>query len=284
MIKQTIEKFKNLDVINLYNNGYSLNKLQSFCQSDKKTIRDYLLANDIEVKGLSSKVPVNKNILGLSRTDKKFNSKKFDSIDTEEKSYWLGFLFADGYISNKEFVVGLGLQASDVVHLHKFNRFMECEYNYVTYCFKKTNNKIYDAYKWSIRNENLWNTLNNYGCIPNKSLVLKFPSTTIFKDISLIKHFIRGYWDGDGCISLTTKSNSINVLGTEQFLNELKSYIPYLKNKKLYQRNKDKNTFILQTTGINAEETIRFLYQDATVYLDRKYKKYLDLPFMQVIV
>lgn len=33
----------------------------------------------------------------LSTLDYKLNYNKFDKIDTEEKAYWLGFLFADGY-------------------------------------------------------------------------------------------------------------------------------------------------------------------------------------------
>lgn len=54
---------------------------------------------------------------------------------------------------------------------------------------------------WYVTNYHLWNTLNNYGCIPNKSLTLKFPDESIFKSKDLIRHFIRGYFDGDGCFS-----------------------------------------------------------------------------------
>lgn len=279
MLKRTIEKFEKFNVIDLYvKKKCSLNQLQSLVQSDKRSIRDYLLANDIEVSGISDKtIKPDKNILGLGKSDKRFNIDKFSLIDTEEKAYWLGFIFADGYISEKTFTFELGLQASDVVHLHKFNRFMECTDNNVHYHPKITENKIYDGYRWTIRNEKLWNTLNSYGCVPNKSLILEFPHNKIFKDQSLIKHFIRGYWDGDGCITITPTTKITSVLGTENFLNTLKSHVPTIVNKKLYKHNsKNEKTFVIQVGAKKAYKTLKYLYEDATIYLDRKYEKYKD--------
>jgi hypothetical protein len=279
MLKSTIEKFERLNVIRLYvDEKFSLNQLQNIIQSDKRTIRDYLLANDIEVNGIiSSTIIPNKNILGVCKSDKRFNYNKFDIIDTEEKAYWLGFIFADGYVSNKEFTFELGLKASDVGHLHKFNRFIECVDNNIKYHPKITIDKIYDSYRWNIRNEKLWNALNSYGCTPNKSLILKFPNIEIFKDKLLIRHFIRGYWDGDGCISFTPKTKIISVLGTVEFLNEMKIYVPTLINNNIYKhKSKNDKTFSIQTNFRKAYETLKYLYNDSTIYLDRKYEKYLD--------
>lgn len=278
MLKRTIEKFERFGVIDLYvNQKYSLNQLQSLVQSDKRAIRDYLLANDIEVSGIISNNKPDKNILGLSKSDKRFNFDVFKTIDTEEKAYWLGFIFADGYINKDGATFELGLQAKDVEHLHKFNRFVECVDNNVHYHPKKTENKVFDLYRWNIRNVNFWNSLNEIGCVPNKSLILKFPNETIFKDKKLIKHFIRGYWDGDGCITFTPKTKIINVLGTIEFLTVLKTHIPSLVGKKVYKHNSINNkTFSLQTSNKKAYETLKYLYQDATIFLERKYDKYLD--------
>lgn len=54
----------------------------------------------------------------------KFNEHIFDCIDTEEKAYWLGFIFADGYISSTNYSFELSLKSSDIEHLNKFNIFM----------------------------------------------------------------------------------------------------------------------------------------------------------------
>ena len=37
------------------------------------------------------------------------NSNVFEKIDTEEKAYWLGFLYADGYINEEHNFITLVL-------------------------------------------------------------------------------------------------------------------------------------------------------------------------------
>ena len=58
---------------------------------------------DIKITNTHGKVP--------------FNECSFDTIDTEEKAYWLGFMYADGYISSKNNQIGLSLAVKDIEHL-----------------------------------------------------------------------------------------------------------------------------------------------------------------------
>ena len=117
----------------------------------------------------------------------KFNENIFDVIDTEEKAYWLGFIFADGYISKynknskKDYHFELSLSANDTEHLNKFNKFMGHISNNVHINDANCNNKICKRCRWSVRNKHLWEILNFYGCTPQKSLTLKFPDESIFK-------------------------------------------------------------------------------------------------------
>jgi len=242
--------------------------------SEKRTIRDYLLLNGIEVSGLKNpNMVLNKKALGLGKSDKRFAFRKFDVIDTEEKAYWLGFIFADGWVSSDGFNFELGLQAKDVGHLHKFNRFMECEDNNVKYHPKITETKTYDSYRWAMKSEHLWKALNNLGCVPKKSLILDFPKESIFKDPSLIRHFIRGYWDGDGCLCFTQNTHIVSVLGTKKFLIGLKKYVPNLQKANIYKRQ---NIYSIQKSCKSAYDILAYLYQDSSIHLDRKYEKYLD--------
>ena len=57
-----------------------------------------------------------------SKTNKaSINSNTFNIIDSEEKAYWLGFLYADGYVSKiREFELSLSLK--DLNHLEKFKK------------------------------------------------------------------------------------------------------------------------------------------------------------------
>lgn len=202
----------------------------------------------------------------------KFNEHIFDQIDSEEKAYWLGFIFADGYINSSplregvkniyQFELSLGLK--DQEHLEKFRKFMEYE-----------KSLIIDAHRcrFILANKHLWNILNNYGCTPNKSLTLKFP--IIPKD--LMRHFIRGYFDGDGCITRyvhnTCVSPRIELLGTKQVLEQILFYSNTSAKYKHDERHSEE-TWSLDWSKQEGIKFINYLYQDCSIYLNRKYELY----------
>lgn len=75
--------------------------------------------------------------------------------------------------------------------------------------------------------------------LQKKSLTLKFPNINIFENKNLIRHFIRGYIDGDGCISYCDKEHkhmTLRILGTKDFLNILQKYLPLEKKNKLHKK------------------------------------------------
>lgn len=207
----------------------------------------------------------------------KFNENVFDTIDNEEKAYWLGFIFADGSIRSKEngkktpYTFELSLKADDVEHLYKFNKFMQYKGNNVKIQKAKYNNKEFLRCRWIITNKHLWNTLNVLGCTPNKSLTLCFPNI----DSTLYSSFIRGYFDGDGCISrhlyVNTVSPNISLIGTKEFLESIQSIINITSSFSHDSRHHE-NTFSLNFNKESGIAFINYLYKNATIYLDRKYK------------
>lgn len=215
----------------------------------------------------------------------KFNECIFDKIDTEEKAYWLGFIFADGSIGstplqeNKKsvYTFELSLKGDDFEHLNKFNAFVGYKGNNVKISDSKCNEKIFKRCRWQIANKHLWNTLNNLGCTPCKSLTLEFPNESIFESRDLIKHFIRGYFDGDGCftrhIHNTIVTPAISILGTPEFLSKIKEIIPCHSNYR-HDKRHTKQTIILEFSKEESIKFINYLYEDANIYLDRKYKLY----------
>ena len=193
------------EYISNYNNKPSLSKICKKYHVGCSTISNKLKSLGYEIINHQNKI--------------KFNENVFDTIDTEEKAYWLGFIFADGYISKlddkkHDYHFEISLKGSDKSHLDKFNKFMEHEDpNHVKInkaeCFNT--GIITERCRWCIRSQHLWETLNSYGCVPSKSLILKFPKLDIFKNKTLIKHFIRGYWDGDGCLSWGNKNIPMQI-------------------------------------------------------------------------
>lgn len=201
----------------------------------------------------------------------KINQYIFDEIDTEKKAYWLGFIFADGSISQNVFEIQLS--EVDVHHLIKFKRFVEW-INEIK--FKSSTNSARIAF----RNKYFTNNLISMGVTENKSLTLSFPSNI---PDELIRHFIRGYFDGDGCIHFRkwikgSRKALINVLGTPQFLNILREYCP-IKINKLYRNNNSESTLVYQTVGLKAEQFLYWLYNDANVYLNRKYELFKRIEY-----
>ena len=201
----------------------------------------------------------------------KFNECYFDSIDSEEKAYWLGFIYADGCILKncKSFELGLSIKDKSHVELFASN---------VSFTGKLYFKKNVNAITCNLRSKHFWETLNNYGCVPNKSLILKFPKECIFKDQSLIRHFIRGYFDGDGCISQHVNVKSVTpcvtILGTKDFLNKI---IKYTKIPAKFRRDKrhSSEVYSLNYSKENSIKLINYLYNNSTISLERKYNKYI---------
>ena len=249
------------DIIPLYNKGISLTKIAKLFNTSRDTLSKRLKNHNIEIV----------NIQNLT----KFNENIFDEIDTEEKAYWLGFIYADGYISSNGNHFELSLQLSDINHLVKFNEFMQ----------HNKNNIKFDSYRcrWSIANKHLWNTLNNYGCTPKKSLTLEFPNINIFKNELLLIDFIRGYFDGDGCISYKSTLRKrtyqdaeklyayCSIIGTKNFLNKIKDILQI--DCKMYLNNKDSEfTYKLDFFKESSLLLLNKLFINATIYLDRKFE------------
>ena len=135
----------------------------------------------------------------------------FEIIDTEEKAYWLGFLYADGCVGSKEDKVELGLAEKDLKHIEKFRDFMNIT-NKISYREKTK------SYRMSFRSAKCKQDLIDKGCIPKKSLILDFPNENQVPK-HLIRHFIRGYFDGDGWFTNTESCFQIGIIGTENFIN-----------------------------------------------------------------
>lgn len=261
------------EILDKWKQGISICKLANEYHLSKSIIADRLRQAGYSIENEHTKV--------------KFNDIIFDSIDTEEKAYWLGFIYADGNINNHKttkmsYTLIIALKSTDYKHLEKFCNFINYSKNNIKIINKKLNEKQYQQCRVEIHSKHLWKQLNNLGVIPNKSLILKFPKESIFSDKSLIKHFIRGYFDGDGCLSFYKRVYDIiphcSFVGTKSFIQNSKLHIPYdsvfrIRN---YSQTKE-NYHDLYELVFNKENSGLFsdwLYKDATIYLDRKYNRY----------
>lgn len=215
----------------------------------------------------------------------KFDIHIFDTIDTEEKSYWLGYLYSDGCVSGGDRnMITVVSSLKDIDHIKKFKKFLkdEREGNHIllrTDTIKATG-KTYEECSYTVYSKHLKNKLIEYGCTPRKSLTLKFPDEKIFARKELIYDFIRGYVDGDGCITSRrrVKSNRlvISILGTEEFLKGVQKYFPQFVSIYKYNTRENKARYISASSDKGDQVTYQ-LYEHATIYLSRKYERYAAL-------
>lgn len=157
----------------------------------------------------------------------------------------------------------------DLEHLKKFASFIGLENikTSITRC------------RCILGSKHLFERLNEIGCIECKSLTLEFPKIEIFSDSYLVKHFIRGYVDGDGCLSYRDKLHNnpnVSILGTTKFLNKLQNFFTTKQNTLSNNSKSQDITKVLQFSGKTALNFASFLYEGANVYLDRKYFKYKE--------
>lgn len=203
------------------------------------------------------------------------NHTFFKNIDTADKAYFLGLLMSDGYIQtnlyNKE--VGIALQCKDYYILEKLN-------NYISP--KKILSKYKNSYKWKVASSIMYNDLEKYGITENKSHS-EYVYPTIPKEFD--RDFIRGYFDGDGCISIkSTGYNVISFCGNSKIFLEslasiLLSYGIHTRPLNCYTKTKNYPLYTLYISGgINKSIFKKFLYEGAATFLNRKYERFKEIP------
>jgi hypothetical protein len=95
----------------------------------------------------------------------------------------------------------------------------------------------------------------------------------------LLKHFIRGFFDGDGWVYLDQNKRIVaGLCGQECFLNKLQEKLPSMLRKKLYQQ-KDSIIYDIKWIGNNSIEFLNYIYDNATIYLDRKFN--ISAPYIR---
>ena len=263
--------------------------MKNYDNIDWKELAKEYLETGISLTKMSEKYEISRSILtnrfkklGVEivnrQNEVKFDESVFDLIDSEEKAYWLGFIYADGYIDANKFIFEISLKGSDKEHLEKFNKFMKHkDKNHVKISNSKCGDKCFERCRWYVSNKHLWNILNSYGCTPNKSLTLEFPNFLIFKYDHLIRHFIRGYFDGDGSFSRyllkTCVNPHIQIIGTHAFLIKILEY-SQLDGRFGKDKRWKNNTEYIEFDKENGIKFINYIYDNCNIYLDRKYKLY----------
>lgn len=246
-------------IIEDYISGLSAYKIAKKYNIHHSTVYRYLEENDIPRR--SNKINSRKYT---------FNENYFDTIDTEEKAYWLGFIFADGF-QDKQNHIGMALSAKDKPHLEEFKKALNATYEIKVYKAASGYKPGAEYARLLCKSKHCCNQLSKLGAIPHKTLQLNFPT---YLDDSLKHHFLRGYFDGDGSWSIAKNTKlgyQFKLCGTKDFLEGVCDILAL--PKKLYKKG---NNFYISKGGKYVLKIMEYLYNDASIYLERKYKRFLD--------
>lgn len=191
----------------------------------------------------------------------------FETINTEQKAYILGFLAADGSIPSEGRSVVLMLQAKDAHILRDIRKAMGSNAR----IFERKIDPRYPnrgPYKFVyFGSQKMVGDLVKLGITPRKSLTLKYPPLPKRWE----RHFLRGLLDGDGSI----KRSSFCFLGTEDVIDGVQAAIYSHTGLKMTKAHAENKLWRL-TGGKRNSGILSWLYRDASIYLRRKQRAFVD--------
>lgn len=245
-----------------YDKGLSLNQLARNVGCGPATVKSYLIKHGLETQRRQH------NQYGRKY---KYDDNFFEVINTEEKAYWLGFIMADGYTLHrkKQKRLRIALSRKDECHLHKFIKSIKSN---VSVKYDGVNPYV------DINCTKMCNDLASHGVIPNKSNHEIIPILSEH----LHRHFIRGLFDGDGSWVLMKYTNSevmkFTLLSSFNALSNIKTIMEahdiIFPKVSIFER---KGIWCLQChKREDVLKIIEFMYNDATLFLDRKYRQAVD--------
>ena len=246
-----------------------------------KVVESYLRLKNIHKVAEEFKVslsPIKRTLKesGIEVTNRRYivNDGYFDVIDTEGKAYWLGFLYADGYIRERKSGNSLEVKLSvkDRDHLLLFRKCIGSNH-----LIKEGQNKVKykggistsDMVHLAMYSSKLVNSIKKQGFHSRKTFTIEKPNI----EKEMIPHFIRGYFDGDGSFSFNPKKyiNKTQIVTASIKFQEF--IISELKNNDIKINLYSEIKLQIQNKMDN-KKFYDYIYKNATIYLKRKKEKY----------
>lgn len=186
------------------------------------------------------------------------NENFFETINTEQKAYVLGLIYSDGWMRDDGYV---GIASTDEEIPTMIRDALKSDYN-IKHRKPKVGRMLFELGFSSVK---IRDDLYTLGCHPKKSHTISFPN---IQD-DMVHHFIRGLWDGDGCIRFTNSARA-DLCGSKDICESVRKIVNPIIGSSATVRPHS-NIFRIAYSGSNSCFKLKeFLYNDATVYLKRK--------------
>lgn len=211
--KKTRLSLSKRQICDLYIKGDNIKSLTEKSKGSKSWIVKCLKQDNIEIREKDQ------------RSVKKYtlNDDYFEKINTDKKAYFLGFILADGCIRKNS--IDIRIVEKHKYILEEFKKELQC--NKPIKFIKYDNINHQNQVGLYIGSKKLVEDLSKLGIIKNKSYDL---DNFYIPEGDLFYSFLRGIFDGDGCIHLFCKNQNnikatFSIVGTNSFCIKIKSEI-----------------------------------------------------------
>lgn len=204
----------------------------------------------------------------------------FNTINTEEKAYILGFICADGHVASNR--IEIEVSEKDIDILYKIRKALNSNHPIEEITknnpYSRSKNTVLILKRLRINSVHLVKPLIKMGLGGKKTYTL---NSSILSCVPkyLIKDFLRGYFDGDGNVVFGKHYNSgikynINICGNQDFLlGTFQKYFP--TENKLYKDLYSQQCYVWKLSKKEKVlEFLNFLYYNSSIFLNRKYLVY----------
>ena len=217
----------------------------------------------------------------------------FDTIDSEIKAYLLGFYLADGSMDFKNRRISLSVTKSDEYIVDLFRKYISPYYKKTcskSYTNKKTGYTSKPMVGTCFKSNKICEVLTRYGMGANKTYSESINVGVVPNKFFM--HFLRGYFDGDGCVCVTTGKREIKGKKYTynnynwSIISNTNGHLTQIKNKLISAFNIHANIiedkrghFLLEINKKHDFFKLRdLLYKDSNFALPRKKEKYMAIP------
>lgn len=274
-IKTPIEEDMVNEIIKLYNSGYSVEKIQKelrqYFSTDK--IKSILLKNNISLRTLKESMQIK-----IQFEERKFPVFDDYCLESHNGAWLLGFIAADGYLpitkgAKNRIVISLSEKdreilekiAKEIKYEGEIKKYLSADQEHYFVSLAFTSKKIRQQ-------------IEDYGIINKKTFKLQH-LPNISKEYMM--DFIRGYFDGDGCIYKIDRTASplrISITcASKDFLEEIANFLE--QNLKVAHKNlsRDHDNYCISYGHKDSEKICNTFYNNNFISLQRKKDKYYKI-------
>jgi len=199
-------------------------------------------------------------------------------------AYILGYIYADGSLDDSPYMRGKYIQITSIDEdsIQRIRHWLGSEHKITSKRSNFIGGKI--CFILRIGSHKIYNDLFKLGLYPNKSLTVNFPEVPK----KYLGYFIRGYFDGDGCVHFARSKGKTQKLiikrvriiftsGSKMFLKKMNRVLNTagIKEGKIYQSKRSYQAIYNTKDSI---KIFKLIYKGASInsFFMRKFKIFKD--------